>query len=155
MSTQEVQSKINLLLGKNAWGVSIGHGSFLTLEFGQPLPLTDQSEKVHGEWHLWIFCCVWRLEEGDTILAASEDDRDKLKLAVRRLENLVLQSIDLISSTFDLVLTFEHQVVLRTFAIHSEEYENWKLYTPDGNTLTAGPGSSWVYESSSTPRQSA
>ncbi len=154
MSTQEVQSKINLLLGKNAWGVSIGHGSFLTLEFGQPVPINEQPPMIQGEWHLWIYCCVWRLEEGDKILAASEDDRDKLKLAVQRLENLALQSIDLISSSWDLVLTFEHQVVLRTFAIYSEEYQNWMLFTPDSNVLTAGPGSSWIYESRSEPRQS-
>ena len=40
------------------------------------------SKKIHGEWHLWPYNCAWRLEEGDKILAASEDERNNLEVAV-------------------------------------------------------------------------
>jgi hypothetical protein len=148
MSIQEVQAKINPLLGQKAWGVSLGLGSFLTLEFGEPLPTDDKHPKVHGEWHLWLYNCAWRLEEKDEILTASEDDQDKLEIAIRRLENLTLTSVDLVFPALDAIFIFEHQVVLRLFAIHSEEYEHWLLYIPDGNVLTVGPGNCWSYGSS-------
>jgi len=90
MNIQEVQAKVNQLLGQKAWGVSLGYGSFLTIEFGQPLPSNNEQQKIHGEWHLWLYNCAWRLEEGDKILAASEDERNNLEVAVHRLENLTI-----------------------------------------------------------------
>lgn len=95
-----------------------------------------------------VYNCAWRLEEGDKILAASEDERDKLEFAIQRLESLVLQSIELLPPAWDTVFKFENQVVLRLFSIHFEDYEHWMLYTPDDNVLSAGPGSSWSYENS-------
>lgn len=32
-----IEAKISPLLGHKAWGVSLGHGSFITLEFGNPV----------------------------------------------------------------------------------------------------------------------
>ncbi|MBG1265343.1 hypothetical protein [Nostoc sp. WHI] len=148
MSIQEVQLKVNPLLGQKTWGVSLGFGSFLTLEFGQPLPPSNEHQKIHGEWHLWLYNCVWRLEEEDRILAASGDERDQLETAIHRLDNLTLQSIDLLPPAWDAVFTFEHQVVLRLFAIYSQDYDHWFLYAPDGNVLSVGPGSCWSYGSS-------
>ncbi len=148
MNIQEVKAKINLLLGQKAWGISLGVGSFLTLEFGQILLSSDKHQRIHGEWHLWIYNCAWRLEEGDKVLAASEDERGKIEQAIQHLEGLVLQSVDLLPPVWDTVFTFEHQVILRLFSIHSEGYEHWMLYTPDGNVLSLGPGSHWSIESS-------
>lgn len=148
MDIHEIQTKISPLLGQKAWGVSLGFGSFLTLEFGQPLLPSEEGQKVHGEWHLWLYNCAWRLEEGNRILAASEDERDKLKSAIQRLENLTLQRIDLVPPTWDAVFTFEHLVILRLFATYSEDYNYWLLYAPEGNVLSVGPGSFWSYESS-------
>ncbi len=144
-----IQAKLNLLLQQKAWGVSLGFGSFLTLEFGQPLPPSEERQKIHGEWHLWLYNCAWRLEEDDKILAASGDERHKLETAIHRLEGLTLQSVNLLSPAWDVVFTFEHQVVLRLFTIYSQDYEHWFLYVPDGNVLSVGPGSSCSWESSS------
>ncbi|BAZ14456.1 hypothetical protein NIES4071_63000 [Calothrix sp. NIES-4071] len=151
MNIDEVKSRISLLLGQKAWGVSLGVGSFLTLEFGQPLSNTNGHQHVHGEWHLWIYNCVWRLEEAGKVLAASEDERNKIESAIVRLEGLSLQSIDLQPPIWDTVFTFENQVILRLFSIYSEDYEHWMLYTPDGNVLSLGPGSNWSYDSEAIP----
>lgn len=148
MNVQEIQAKVEPLLGQKAWGVSLGFGSFLTLEFGQPLPPSKERQKIHGEWHLWLYNCAWRLEEWDKILAASGDERDKIETAIHRLENLTLQSVDLLPPAWDAVFTFEHLVILRLFATYSQDYEHWFLYAPDGNVLAVGPGSFWSYESS-------
>ena len=88
------------------------------------------------------------MEEGDKIFAASEDERNNLEVAVHRLENLTLQSVDLIPPAWDVVFAFEHQVVLKLFAIYSQNYNHWFLYTPDGNVLSFGPGTCCSYETS-------
>jgi hypothetical protein len=148
MNIQEVQAIVNPLLGQKAWGVSLGFGSFLTLEFGQPLPSSGENQKIHGEWHLWLYNCAWRLEQKDRILGGSGDERDQLETVIERLNNLTLQSVELLPPAGDAVFTFEHQVVLRLFAIYSQDYAHWFLYAPDGNVLSVGPGNSWSYESS-------
>jgi hypothetical protein len=66
--------------GHPCWDVKPGYGSFLTLEFGKPhldvrepiiankdaslrvrRHLARRSIFVHGEWHLWIYCCAWEV----------------------------------------------------------------------------------------------
>ena len=149
MDIDKIQAIINPLLGQKAWGVSLGHGSFLTLEFGQPLPLKEQDGRIYGEWHLWVYCCSWRLEEGNKILTACEDERAMIALSINRLEGLTLESFTLLPPAWDIVFTFEHQVTLRLFAIYPKDCEHWFLYAPDDKVLCIGPGSSWSYENSS------
>jgi len=64
------------IYGKPCGNVKPGHSSFLTLEFGLPhlevrepivarkgasprvqKVLARRNVFVHGEWHLWIYCC--------------------------------------------------------------------------------------------------
>ncbi len=90
-----------------------------------------------------------RLEEGNSVLASSEDPRPKLELAVKRMEGLTLDFVEVLPPAWDIVFMFSEQVILRLFSIYSKEYEHWMLYTPDGNVLCVRPGSSWSYESNS------
>ncbi len=146
MNINEIKSKFSKLLGQKAWDAFLGVGSFLTLEFGKPLP--EKHGTIYGEWHLWIYCCVWRLEEAGKVLVASEDERSKIQSAIVLLEGLALQSIEIQPTIWDTVFTFENEVTLKLFSIHSEEYEHWMLFVPDGNVLTLGSSSEWSYESS-------
>lgn len=158
---QKIQTHIAPLLGQKPWDASIGVGSFITLEFGTPIPPTRKFSPrgkplpAHGEWHLWIYMCAWRLEKGDEVLAACEDSREQMEAAVKSMEGLALQSIELLPPAWDTIFTFENQVVLRTFSIYSdcseEGSENWLLFTPGQNVLSIGPGSTWYYGSSSEP----
>ena len=69
--------------GLPCWNAKSGWGSFLTMEFGLPHleirepspPKPDWSLRtrrsqarrlvvVHGEWHLWIYCCEWKVHTG-------------------------------------------------------------------------------------------
>lgn len=94
------------MLGKKAWGVSLGEGSFITIEFGNPVPSESEEDKkrIHGEWHLWIYCCSWRLEQGEEILTASEDSQSKLEEAFKKLEGLTLYSVELLPPAWDTIL---------------------------------------------------
>ncbi len=69
-----IEGVFGRLYGEPCWNVKRGHGSFLTLEFGEPyLTVKEPGEVtpemspvqkwyqctrhvfVHGEWHLWIY----------------------------------------------------------------------------------------------------
>jgi hypothetical protein len=145
----EIQATVTPLLGHKAWNVSLGVGSFITLEFGEPLPLGEQDKRIHGEWHLWVYMCAWRLEKNNEFIAGSEDPRDKLETDVKLMEGLTIKSIELLPPAYDTVISFKEGVILRLFSIYSKENEHWILYTPDGNVLSIGPGTNWSYESAS------
>jgi hypothetical protein len=144
----QIKAHIHPIIGQKAWGVSVGVGSFITLEFGDPIQSTELS-RSHGEWHLWIYYCAWRLEKGNSVLAGSEDPRPKLEQTVKCMEGLTLNSVEILPPALETIVRFSEQIVLRLFPIYSEEYEHWMLYTPNGNVLCIGPGSNWSYESSS------
>lgn len=144
----EIKNKLAPLLGKKAWGVSKGVGSFVTLEFGRPLPTNGSNERTHGEWHLWLYNCAWRLEAGRRqVLAGSGDSPDRIEAAIQQLEGLSFDSIEISPPALDTAMTFSEDMTLRLFPISQDmELEHWMLYTPDGNVLLIGPGTSWSYE---------
>jgi hypothetical protein len=82
------------MYGLPSWHVEQGHGSFITLEFGEPhveigeirshpFFITDGQQArfprrlahVHGDWHLWIYQCHWSISVEQQLLAHSESDR--------------------------------------------------------------------------------
>ncbi|HEY3992059.1 MAG TPA: hypothetical protein VGM01_04170 [Ktedonobacteraceae bacterium] len=147
----EIQTKLRGVIGKKAWGVKHGIGTFVTMEFGKPVPSKRPGGKSHGEWHLWVYGGAWRLEKGEQVLVASEDDQTKIETEIQCLERHTLQSFEILTPALDAVLTFEQDIVLRIFSIYSEETEdrgmdNWRLYTPDaGSVITVHPGGKWSY----------
>jgi len=169
-----IEAKISPLLGYKAWGVSLGHGSFITLEFGNPVKqvveyrnpvkrkhgnLVKRSEYTRGEWHLWIYLCAWRLEQNLEVLVACEDSRSKIALELQKIEGMNLKSVKFIPPLWDTLFTFDNQLALRTFSLYSdpsdpeeEGAEDWMLFMPDGNVLAVGPGSQWCCEKSSKSR---
>ncbi len=142
----DIQAIIRPLLGQEAWGVALGEGSFITLEFGARRPTTRARERPHGEWHLWVYCCAWRLDGNDAVIAASEDMRTTLEAAVQRLNGLALRAVDIRRPALETTLTFDNGITLQLFPVFSEDFEHWMLYTPEGKVLTIGPGTNWSYE---------
>ena len=118
-ATQEpLKTILSPILGLPAWGVKRGHGSFLTLKFGDSkLKVSERqsegrlhrSAHVHGEWHLWIYCCHWRALQDGTQLAWSEDANDMIGRAAARLNGQKLMAVNVnpmegrSTFTFDLV----------------------------------------------------
>jgi hypothetical protein len=91
------------IYGKPCWLVKRGHGSFLTFEFGDPhleirepevpkenvtgsLRQLMRSRKVfiHGDWHLWIYCCAWKVFRGKELVGDSS-----AKVAIRHAANFL------------------------------------------------------------------
>ena len=134
-----IRPTVDRLEGKRAWGVSLGFGSFITLEFGSRV--RTLGGRIHGEWHLWIYDCAWRIEKAGKVMAASEDDRSLLRRTVMILNRRKLTNVKMGQPMSDTVFAFEGGVTLKTFGVYSRDAEHWMLFTPGGKVLTIGPGS--------------
>jgi hypothetical protein len=147
MTPETVRAKLAPLVGEKGWGASLGVGSFLTLEFGSKIKASGGY--VHGEWHLWIYYCAWRIERGPRVLAASEDDRPLIKKTVALLNGKTLTEVRVTSPMMDTLFAFEGALALKTFGIYSQDAEHWMLFTPDQKVLTIGPGTTASFKPAS------
>ncbi len=139
------------LLGFKVFDVKLGHGSFITMDFGMPIEVQVETSKgsrvfVRGEWHLWVYMCAWRIDRGGCPLVGSEDSREKISQKIIELMNKKIVSYNIDNKSLDADFCFEDDVVLHLFPTNTEEDEHWMIYTPDFNVLTAGPKSDWRYE---------
>jgi hypothetical protein len=143
--TQRITDYFQSFIGKPAWDVELGEGSFLTLEFGESVVPSETDRKLHGTGHLWVYCCAWRIETPDDVLAYSEDERSRLASIVHVLNGKSLESVEINFPHGDTLLHFSGRLILRLIPIHSQTYEHWMLYTPEG-VLVFGPGTEWQFE---------
>jgi hypothetical protein len=142
-SLDEVKARFATAIGKAAWGTAMGEGSFLTVEIGDAVEQVGR--KMHGEFHLWIYCSAWRIETPLEVLASSEDDRDTLKSRVGLLDGRSLDGIEIEQPSLSATFRFSGDVRLRTFSIFTHDVEHWLFYLPDGAVFTAGPSSRWSW----------
>jgi hypothetical protein len=140
------------LLGLPCWGVKRGFGTFMTLEFGDPQlhilePITATSASatvrrrlarrrvvVHGAWHLWIYCCDWRVGSGGRRVGDSSSPR-RIDAAARVLDGQKLLGITLRPRGARTRFIFDLGAVLETRP-YDRKSEQWMLYTPTGEVLT-------------------
>jgi len=156
--------------GNPAWSVRKGHGSFLTLEFGQPdlevrEPLAaspDTQERVQerlasrrvsvrGRWHLWIYCCNWSITLRGTEVAHSESPDDVIAFATDQLDGQKLLSVIRDERPGTWVFAFDLDCELRTWPYDDDVTgEQWLLYERDSvNVLTVRADGQCSYDSGS------
>lgn len=133
-----VQAVASTLVGRKSWGTSLGHGSFLILEFGAPIQLDDGAEQ--GEYHLWIYGSAWRIEKDQKFVMGSQDDREYISANIKDvLDDMTLQSILVNPLSLDTIFEFDSNISLYTFSV-STDMEHWLLYLPNNKVLKVGPG---------------
>jgi hypothetical protein len=130
------------MIGHPAWGARQGYGSFLTFEFGDP-KLTVQewrSEQqgfrrqahVQGRWHIWIYCCEWRVLIDGQPIAWSEDSRDDIFRATANLDGQKLTNISVFPAAGRSRFEFDLGGALETWAVGDDPTtEQWFIYGPD------------------------
>jgi hypothetical protein len=146
------------------WSVEQGYGSFLTFEFGQPHlevrePLLENAKKhlryravkVHGEWHLWIYCCSWEIYLNSRLIAHSESPRRKIRNALKYINGQKIIKVEIDCETADTVFYFDLGGVLRTEHYNDDIYEQWMLYEPQGNVLSVRNDGMYCYQPGNTP----
>lgn len=152
-----VSEALRPVLGRASWLVRHGHGSFVTMEFGEPhvdvrkplmLPVAiagapaktlRRLASVHGEWHLWIYCCEWSLQLENVELAHSESDDVTMNRALAVLNGQELQTVDIEIADGRTTFTFDLGCSLLTYPVPPGTYdgpaEQWKLLSRSGPGL--------------------
>jgi hypothetical protein len=141
---EQIEKNVAFLVGRSTWGVELGIGSFVTMNWGESLP-SDQDGFVYGEWYMWLYCCGWRIEQTHSIIVGSYDSPAVIEESIQNLEGKKVISVELSPNLGDLVLTFENELVLKVFNESSQAASAWMLFTPEKHVIKAGPGSLWSY----------
>ncbi|MGN6578983.1 MAG: hypothetical protein ACTHJ1_03235 [Bordetella sp.] len=150
MITEELHRIWSAVYGHPAWSVQKGHGSFLTLEFGQPelrirepktFPSSSSlSEKakesfarrlvtVTGQWHLWIYCCNWSIILHGKELAHSESPDETIASSTFRLDGQELLAVEQGATQGEWRFVFDLGGELRTWPYQDEPpTEQWMLF---------------------------
>lgn len=139
MDNDLVREAVHQLVGKAPWDVQLGWGSFITFEFGKPVAKVGE-RRQHGEWHLWLYMCHWRIRQGAEVVIGSSDERDFIGEA---LDGVVWGDVikaDL-GPALDISLLFSSGRQVETFACSAIEENQWILYTPEGSAITVNGGS--------------
>jgi hypothetical protein len=153
MSAQDVlHAAFEPIRGLPGWSVRLGHGSFVTFEFGEPRvevhevrtgPLFVAGERidvpkrqayVHGEWHLWIYICEWSLSWRDRQIAHSESTDVEINRALGVLNGQSVTGVK--AGTVDGCSTFAFDLDCVLTTRPFDDSEQWMFFQPSGDVLT-------------------
>jgi hypothetical protein len=147
-----LESIFSQIYGKPCWGVKKGHGSFLTFEFGKPhieihepivtsknaslrvrKSLARRRVFIHGQWHLWVYCCDWEvLFRGKRVGGSSTDA--KIHRAADFLDGQKLVRFSVQPRKLQSVFEFDLGGTLKTLPFDKKR-EQWLLYGPGNRVL--------------------
>jgi hypothetical protein len=129
-----------------AWNVQLGHGSFLTFEFGSPSlhvgePHRIQGERrrrvsICGEWHFWVYCCRWEIRKTSEILANSESSRTDMSAAAQFLDGQILLEVSFNPESERCRFIFDLDGALETWPDKTEPADQWMLFQGDQCVVT-------------------
>jgi hypothetical protein len=168
----QIEKVLLRLYGKPCWGVSPGAGSFLTLEFGRPRlairepivakeftsakvrnDLARRTVHVHGEWHLWIYCCNWEVRSGDKRIGDSST-KMRIRRAAELLDGQRLTGFSISRRKANCVFEFDLGATLFTRP-YDKCSEQWLLYEPSHRVLIQRADGRYQYGPSDKVKDSA
>lgn len=121
-------------LGKSIWLVRHRVGSMIILDLGKKI------EEDFGEYHLWIDCCHWWLQQGrdDTFsdIVTSESNKSAIEQKIQILLGKSILSIELNEQTANTFIDFEQDLFLRMTPYAGKIREQWHLFAKN-EVLTA------------------
>lgn len=141
--------------GLPCWGVYFQRQLNLSMNFGEPslkirepFVATSDSERVkqmaslrnvtvRGKWWLWIYCCHWRLDSGDSKLATGSSSNRSIERAIMQLDGQKLVSVEIKPDSGATRFVFDLGCVLscRRFDRVTDD-KLWTLYKPSGYVLS-------------------
>jgi hypothetical protein len=128
------------IVGLSPWDARLGHGSFVTVEFGREVALGPKW--VRGEWHLWVYGAAWKLLAKDRVIADADGVREDLAVAIPRINGRSVRQIN-VDDELTVSITFESSFRLTIARGPEPELEDWRFNTPDGLVYLFGPGDRW------------
>jgi hypothetical protein len=171
MVAKSVDDFFRKVYGMPAWNVQPGYGTFVTFEFGSPHLVVDEPIKskaksarvrknlarrrvrVYGDWHLWIYCCAWRIYQRRTLLAHWAQSREKTSRAIEALDGQRLLRVRVNSNTARSEFIFDLGGRLVTEPYDDDpSTEQWMFYPRKGAGLTLRATGEYSCPSGSTKR---
>lgn len=134
------------LIGLPSWNVRQGHGSFLTLDFGEPSleirepNLNAKSAVFHrrrvtviGSYHIWIEQCNWLIKNEGKIHADSEFSKEVIDKALSQIDGSHLVEVEIDPENKTSVFSFEFgsKIVMTAYLESDQEDPIWHLHTPN------------------------
>ncbi len=151
--TELAHSLFHNISGVKPTRVIVGYGSSIFMDFGCDIPYEIKTRKglqtrYHGEWHLWIYMCAWRIDKHKKPVVGWEDTRAKIACHLIELESREFKKAEILNDAFDVKLFFGDDIELHLFSFHTagEYNEQWLLFTPEKKVFVAGPGCTWSYD---------
>jgi hypothetical protein len=170
--TNKIQQMFEPFVGQVIWQVRRGHGSFLTMEFGNPHlsvrePITtsySSSDKVKrtlqrrhidvvGDWRLWIQNAEWKLATKNGILTNDDLAGSPSEECLRDLDGQRLVRVDLGMKERSCVFTFDLGGSLEIRPSASIPEEQWGLYGWEGDIVTCNHDGQLVFERANLERR--
>lgn len=165
--TRQLERSFKPIYGLPCWGVKPGYGEFLTLEFGEPhlsirepinpspgasarvqRRVSRRNVTVHGDWHLWIYCCDWEVCSPEKIVGDCTNRR-KAQQAADFIDGQKLMSFAFNQKNRQCVFTFDLGAILVTRPFDRKS-EQWMLFEPSGKVLTLRADRKYSHGSSNT-----
>jgi hypothetical protein len=149
-----VTSLFKRLIGIVPFSIDLGHGSFITFDFGKKTQrqIKTRSGEIRtfyfGEWHFWVYMCAWRIDKNGKPFVGSNDTRELIREKLLEMQGKALKSAVILNDAFDACFAFGDEFELHLFSYRVTEDEQWTLSVPENKTFVAGPGSEWSYVSS-------
>jgi len=145
----DIESYFADVVGTRPWRARRGHGSFLTLDFGRRV---RRNGHFYGEWHLWVYLSNWVLMHSARRIADSDSSHHLIDVAVRRLEEVALTSLEFDPAKLNTIFEFEGFRLEVSPADYLDDPEDrdsyWLFYMPKGEVLSVGPNGVRVSSSS-------
>lgn len=156
------------IYGKACWGVKQGYGSFLTLEFGEPhlvirepivasksaslkvrRSLASRQAYPQGQWHLWIYCCTWKvLSHGKRV--GDDSTKARIRGVAKLLDGQKLTRFSISRRRLECAFEFDLGGTLITRP-YDKRGEQWLLYEPSGKVLVLRADGRYKYTRSDVP----
>lgn len=140
ISISEARELICPIIGKKTWDIKLSPYHFVTFEFGKPIPPDYEGGKIHGEFHLWLYDCDWRIQKSNAILAELTDDYSDKQIqdVLKDIEGLAVIDIVLIEPNWNTNIRFDQDVSLSIYS-NSLDDINYTLFIPGDKALVFGP----------------
>ena len=113
----DLRYKLSGLIGQDAWGVRIGIGTHLLLEFGAIREIEDG--KI-GDFSVWVPGAPWRLDDASKIIAGSGQDDLSID-SVQVLNGDKITDIVIEETYFEVKILWESGLRLSVMSENSDE----------------------------------
>lgn len=157
------------LVGEYVWGVEVGYGQVLRMNFGtpflrviEPRSTDSEDERVRnalrrrkviptGKWEIFMGDGTWSLHSNDHIITRYKD-QEGADSAVQDLSGQILVSYSINTQTKALKMTFDLGAEVHVCCSENDGEEDWStrgqwtIFIQDGGALTMQSDGEMIYE---------